>query len=80
MRRLLWLLVCLAVAVSGITAVQRIQMERQQRVVELVYDYRGLEHLASYTGLDMVDILKELGEWGVTIAVPEEVCLNGFGR
>lgn len=71
MRRLLWLLVCLAVAVSGITAVQRIQMERQQRVVELVYDYRGLEHLASYTGLDMVDILKELREQGVTtIAVP----------
>ena len=60
MWKLLWLFVCAALVVSGFTAVQRIQVEKQQNVVELVYDYRGLEQLASYTHREMSELLNEL--------------------
>lgn len=82
MRKLLWLFVCAALVVSGFTAVQRIQVEKQQNVVELVYDYRGLEQLASYTHREMSELLNELRARGVTtIAVPAysllELTLSG---
>lgn len=70
MRKVLWLLVLAAVAASLGTAVQRIRLETKQTTVELVYDFRSLEHLAYRMGVDVGALLEELRERGVeSIAV-----------
>ncbi|MGI6148372.1 MAG: hypothetical protein GX195_04105 [Firmicutes bacterium] len=66
MRRILWILVWVAVIAGLGIAFHRVRLEREQTTVELVYDFRALEHLAVQMGADVSDLLDELQQRGVT--------------
>jgi hypothetical protein len=64
-RKVLWILVWVAVIASLGIAVQRIGFEAKQVTVELVYDFRSLEHLADLMGGDIKALLQDLRGRGV---------------
>lgn len=78
LRRFLWILVAAAVLLSLGIAWQRMSLERGQTTVELVYDYKALEHAAKHSEREVSDLLAELKASGVTtIAIPPFSLLEG---
>ena len=61
MRKVLWILVWVAVTSLGI-AVRGIGFEAKQVTVELVYDFRSLEHLADLMGGDIKASARSAGQ------------------
>lgn len=70
MKRTLWMIILLAACVSLGVVVQRWNVERPNRTVEIVYDLPGLLEVSATTGLDLDRIIADLHSAGVeTIAV-----------
>jgi len=71
--KILLVILILSMCVAMVTIYQRLEVEKPYNRVELVVDYDKYKELADDMGMDMEQILKQLGETGVTtVAIKEE--------
>lgn len=66
------LVIAISLVVAGYAGLQRYNLERDHRGIEMAVVYNELAELAAHSGMDTLDLLRDYGERGVTTVLFKE--------
>jgi len=75
-RSILWVLIVLAVAASGVILAERVKIEESNRNITLAVDFQEVERLAEWSGFSIEETLTRVQQQGVNALLFKEMTVD----